>query len=102
MNCCQSCFALYPISRTPVLCNHRISSIPGGPLDSGDADTKIPSSTAPVDSAETLDFSEETCGHPLLRFVRGKEIPVRRYAFQNLLDWLGRLFSRPLFERNTA
>ncbi|KAH9808456.1 hypothetical protein DFH28DRAFT_1087747 [Melampsora americana] len=66
MNCCQSCFALYPISRTPISCNHRIASIPGGPPDSGHADTEISSGTAPAESVEALDFSEKTCGNPLL------------------------------------
>lgn len=97
MNCCQSFFALYPTSRTPSLCTHRFASIPGGPLDSGDANTEISTSTAPVENTDNQ-LSEQTCGHPLLRFVRGKKIPVRRYAFQNLLDWLGRLFSQPHFE----
>lgn len=98
MNCCQSCFALCPIERTPNLCSHHIARIPGGPPDSGEVNTKILSSPSPVENVDTLDFSEEICGQPLLRFVQGQEIPVRRYAFQNLIDCLGRLFSRPLFE----
>ncbi|KAH9809247.1 hypothetical protein DFH28DRAFT_862067, partial [Melampsora americana] len=76
MNCCQSCFALYSIERTPSLCNHVIARIPGGPPDLGDANTEISPSAGPVETVDTLDFSEGTCGQPLLRFVRGQEIPV--------------------------
>ncbi|KAH9818358.1 hypothetical protein DFH28DRAFT_888301, partial [Melampsora americana] len=31
MNCCQACFALYPLMATPQRCVHRIARIPGGP-----------------------------------------------------------------------
>lgn len=93
MNCCRSCFALYPLSRTPRSCTYRVSSIPGGPSDLHGAGGEI------TDDGESLhDFSEKTCGQSLLRFSRGQEVPVRRYAFQNLSEWLGRLYSRPNFE----
>lgn len=98
MNCCKSCFALYPISRTPTWCNHRISTIPGGPSSSDDANSEISHNVLTLETNDQKKFDEETCGQPLLRFVSGKEMPVRRYAFQDLSDWISRLFSRPWVE----
>ncbi|KAH9809642.1 hypothetical protein DFH28DRAFT_838660, partial [Melampsora americana] len=31
MNCCDACFALYPLDGTPTHCNYRVTNIPGGP-----------------------------------------------------------------------
>ncbi|EGG09632.1 uncharacterized protein MELLADRAFT_95819 [Melampsora larici-populina 98AG31] len=33
MNCCRACFALHPPTNTPMRCNHKISTIPGGPIE---------------------------------------------------------------------
>lgn len=93
MNCCSSCFAMYPQTCTPPRCNHRIASIPGGPPDSIESSNKTP-----VEAFEP-DFSEKTCGEPLLKYFRGQEKPVRSYAFQSLSDWIGRLLSRPQIEK---
>lgn len=99
MNCCKSCFALYSLSRTPKFCNHRITSIPGGQTDcSTAANNEITAEAEEQSSVCDQDFEEETCGEPLLRFFRGKQVPVRCYAFQDLSEWIARLYARPLFE----
>ncbi|KAH9808405.1 hypothetical protein DFH28DRAFT_1196268, partial [Melampsora americana] len=41
VNCCESCFALYPLERTPIRCTHRYSRIPGGPPEVSDPDSEI-------------------------------------------------------------
>lgn len=46
------------------------------------------------------EFTEATCGEPLIQFSRGSEKPVRQYAFQNLRDWISRLLSRPMIEQD--
>lgn len=43
-------------------------------------------------------LKKKTCGHPLMHFQRGKKRPLRRYAFQKLLDWTACLLSRPPIE----
>lgn len=90
-NCCSSCFALYPIESAPATCNHRLSSIPGGPPESMDPDSE---SFATPGSEYTPDFTERVCGEVLLRFSRGRQKPVRRYAFQSFPDWIARFLSR--------
>lgn len=92
MNCCQRCFALYPLNRTPERCTHCYAQIPGGPPESDDANTEILSSEPTYEPDESI-FSETTCGHPLLHFKREKKRAVRRYAFQKLSDWIARLLS---------
>lgn len=95
MNCCTSCFALYPIDSAPPTCNHRISSIPSGPPESTDLDAEF--AAEPCEDY-TPDLSERVCGMPLLRSARGLQKPVRRYAFQSLPDWIARFLSRPEVE----
>lgn len=98
MNCCKNCFALYLLERSPKWCTHLISSTPGQFIDAYDANTEILPEN--LDSGPKIkhDFLEEQCGQLLLQFSRGREISTRRYAFQNLSDWLAQLYSRPNFE----
>lgn len=84
MNCCKACFALYLLTRTPRQCSHRIAQIPGGLLNLEDSEQMSPS----ADLGPRLDFEEKTCGELLLKMYRGKEIPVRCYAFQSLSGWI--------------
>lgn len=96
MNCCADCFALYPLESAPPTCNHRISSIPGGLSKSVDANMEMIASGSNSKQTEIKhDFSEKVCGQRLLHYARGKEIPVRRYAFQSLPEWIARLLLRP-------
>lgn len=97
MNCCSCCFAMYSETCTPSRCMHRFSSIPGGPPDSTDPDAD--SISSPVEDFEP-DFSEKTCGAPLIKYVRSQEKPVRRYAFQSLSEWISQLLSRPQIEEH--
>lgn len=99
MSCCINCFAMYSVTKSPKWCTHLISNVPGQ-LDTNPADANTEINFEDVQRDPTIDcnFSEETCGQPLLRFFRGKEVPARRYAFQNLSEWLARLYSRPNFE----
>lgn len=94
MNCCQSCFALYPLQRTPTTCTHLVSRIPGGPPDSADPDIEI-STSIPEYTPDDSEFAEKTCGQPLLKISRGQKVPVRKFAFQSLAEWIARLLSRP-------
>lgn len=95
MNCCQACFALYPLIGTPSRCLHRISRIPGGPPGPEDPDLEVSVTT---ESNHSPDFSETICGQPLLKYSRMKEVPIRQYAFQDLSEWISRLLSRPSVE----
>lgn len=95
MNCCRGCFALYPPTLTPHHCNHLVSCISGGLVEDLDSDTELDQSSLP---GYDKTFAETTCGHPLLKLYRGKEVPISRYAFQNLADWIACLLSRPQVE----
>lgn len=96
MNCCQACFALYPLERTPRLCTHLISKIPGGPPE---VDPNTPIIPISKDyEPDISDFAERTCGQILTRVARGKVVPVRKFGFQSLSDWIARLLSRPHIE----
>lgn len=98
MNCCNSCFAMYPEALAPTRCQHRFANIPGGPPESVDPNNNT-SDSLPLKESDT-DFMETVCGEPLLKYVRGREKPVRRYAFQRLSDWISRLLSRPKIEES--
>lgn len=93
VNCCKACFAMYPLALSPERCTHRIAHIPGGPSDSGYANTEI-DFAAPDSSDVSPDFSEKICGERLNRMSRGHKTAVRKYAFQNLSEWIARLLSR--------
>lgn len=99
MNFCKRCFALYPLEKPPHQCNHLVAKIPGGPPDEPDLlNTHNVDDVSLQNTKDGLDFSAHVCGEPLLRFSRGKEVPIRRYAFQNLMEWIARLLSRPDIE----
>lgn len=99
MNCCKSCFALYKLEKAPRRCNHLVANIPGGPPEEPESLDNYGVNVFPSETAiDVHSFSAHTCGEPLLRYSRGKEIPIRRYAFQNLVDWISRLLSRPNIE----
>lgn len=70
--CCPSCFSLYPDNTAPTLCSHR--ETPGS----------------------------QSCAAKLWRSrtVKGKlrQRPILSYHHQDLILWLGRLFSRPDIE----
>lgn len=97
INCCQACFALYPLERTPTNCTHRTSRIPGGPPDQVNTNTHTVSSGQDY-VPDISEFSERTCGQFLTKISRGKCVPVRKFAFQSLSDWIARLLSRPEIE----
>lgn len=92
MTCCPKCFALYPPTLTPENCNHLVFGILGGHDDTSDPNTEIIPSSFP--ETDQPDFSETICSQPLLKHVRGRMVPISRYAFQNLADWISRLLSR--------
>lgn len=96
MNCCSKCFAMYPIKAAPEVCTHRVASIPGGPADPSGLTQNNPTKAAPEPFEP--DLSETTCLGPLLKFSRGKMIPIRKYAVQDLAHWIARFFSRPKVE----
>ncbi|EGG07412.1 uncharacterized protein MELLADRAFT_105982 [Melampsora larici-populina 98AG31] len=74
MNCCNSCFTMYPETRVPSRCHHCISAIPGGPPDSVNPVKPVnpnnPTNAIPPSSMADLepDFSEKICGAPLLKY----------------------------------
>lgn len=95
MTCCSKCFALYPETLTPRHCNHLVFGISGGSHNTSDPNTEIRLSSLTEEEAE---FTKAVCGQPLLKHVRGKEVPISKYSFQNLSDWIARLLSRPRVE----
>lgn len=96
LNCCSSCFAMYPENSAPSRCHHHIANIPGGPLDSTDPNDNT---CCPTSEDKEPDLSESICGEPLFKYVHGVQKPARRYAFQSLSDWISRLLSRPEIEK---
>lgn len=95
MSCCRKCFSLYPLTLTPRQCSHLVFGISGSSHDTSDPNTEIiPSSLTESEP----DFTERVCVQPLLKHVRGKEVPISKYSFQNLSEWIARLLSRPRVE----
>lgn len=92
MNCCKGCFAMYPLASAPERCTHRVADLPGAPITSEEPEG---TSTPPIPEEG---YMEKTCGEVLLRFARGRDRPVRKYAFQNLAEWIARLLCRALVE----
>lgn len=94
LNCCRSCFAMYPLHNTPSHCRHMLDIVPGYLSKLHDL-TGAPLSTisSPSNSREAV-----TCGTPLFKMSRGQLVPGRKYAFQSLSDWIARLLSRPGLE----
>ncbi|WAQ93272.1 hypothetical protein PtA15_18A330 [Puccinia triticina] len=128
LNCCSRCFATYPPDRTPRNCFHQEDiidkEVDGDPLSIPDIPEipeeretakRIPQqSQAPKETPISSKFggepllqpgtnvpietpiSSKFCGEPLLQ--PGTNVLIRKFAFQRLNDWLGRLFSRPGIE----
>ncbi|EGG02330.1 uncharacterized protein MELLADRAFT_110191 [Melampsora larici-populina 98AG31] len=74
LNCCSSCFAMYPENRAPSHCHHCIANIPGGPSDSVDPNDNTPSLPSEDNEPE---FSDSICGEPLFKYIRGVQKPAR-------------------------
>ncbi|EGG05688.1 uncharacterized protein MELLADRAFT_107429 [Melampsora larici-populina 98AG31] len=79
MNCCSSCFAMYPKASAPSRRHHCIANIPGGPSDSYDPSN----STSDAEDAE-LNSSETICGEPLVKYVRASWHVRRFWAMKDL------------------
>ncbi|EGF97337.1 uncharacterized protein MELLADRAFT_114421 [Melampsora larici-populina 98AG31] len=77
LNCCSSCFAMYPENSAPPQCHHRIANIPGGPSDSVDPNNDAGS---PPSEDNDPEFSDSICGEPLFKYVRGVQKPARRLS----------------------
>lgn len=97
INCCRAFFAMYPLISSPAFCRHRIAEIPGGAYPTEDPNVEV-LAPKPGYLYDHPSFSEKKCGEPLLRFARGREKAVRKYAFQDLSEWISRLLSRNLVE----
>ncbi|POW13091.1 hypothetical protein PSTT_03985 [Puccinia striiformis] len=87
--CCSQCFAMYPIlPDTPRRCIHKFLSNPTTSKNLEDKDA-TPNPTSP-------NFT--VCSAPLYKTRGIHQVPLRKYGFQSLQDWLARLFSRPHIE----
>ncbi|EGG10394.1 uncharacterized protein MELLADRAFT_103382 [Melampsora larici-populina 98AG31] len=65
LNCCSSCFAMYPENSAPSRCHHRIANIPGGPSDSVDPNKNT---CSPPSEDNEPEFSDSICGEPLFKY----------------------------------
>lgn len=77
--CCAQCFAIYPNEqKAPNRCNFSYISNNNQQASRVDSDSDL-----------------TICGQPLFKSPdRFPRIPVRRYATQDLFDWLAQLFAR--------
>jgi hypothetical protein len=88
---CRECFAMYPIlPDTPRQCIHELlpSSTSLDPLKKK-VNTASPDPTA---------LESTVCGAPLFKNRGINQVPIQKYGFQSLQDWIARLFSRPHIE----
>ncbi|KAI7954019.1 hypothetical protein MJO28_006566 [Puccinia striiformis f. sp. tritici] len=104
LNCCSRCFATYPPNRTPRFCVHQDDPMDEEEDLEDDVDgvrekttTIDPSSKAaqPSQNAEAT-ISSPMCGQAL--WQPDKHVPIRKFAFQRLNNWLARFYSRPGIE----
>ncbi|KAA1073203.1 hypothetical protein PGT21_050095 [Puccinia graminis f. sp. tritici] len=80
--CCPDCFAMYPeTSATPNRCSHRL--LP-----------KEKKSSNPDETDDSVDNGPMLCGAELFRHSGATRSPIRKFAYQNLVHWLARLFCR--------
>jgi hypothetical protein len=89
--CCPACFAMYPDDFTaPKNCTQRLLPSVSDESDSGLPDEEENQDQPPVREDKWL------CGAELFKPSNAcfKGLPIRRYAFQSLTDWLAHLFNR--------
>jgi hypothetical protein len=105
--CCPSCFAMYPKpdppkknapGTAPDTAQKNAPNIPAPPS----GPTRCINTVFPKEdgaNAEDLKQSPSECGAELYYLSRKNNYrPFKTYAYQNLYDWLARLFSRPGIE----
>jgi hypothetical protein len=85
LNCCSKCFATYALDETPLHCLQETDLLEDNPKE-------IEEDGASNDLSKQL--KPQTCGQPLF-WLRGITcVPVRRFGFQKLANWIARLLSR--------